>query len=225
MKINVEYLEHAIEINDNQVNVLEIENKKLFYKLIKDLFRIEQEGNIDEIIMYDDGIKEISLDKKIKVVVDFFNIDTLSKREITLLEKRITEEMTQTDISKIKQNYLKILEIYRRTISSIDLPLKIEEKPDPNILIKNYDLSIHIKRELLEDLLTFLDIEKELFHHTIIFFVNLKTYLTKEELIEIYKYAIYNKIKIILIDSKSYGVTIEYERKLIIDENLDEFML
>lgn len=127
MKINVEYLEHAIEINDNQVNVLEIENKKLFYKLIKDLFRIEQEGNIDEIIMYDDGIKEISLDKKIKVVVDFFNIDTLSKREITLLEKRITEEMTQTDISKIKQNYLKILEIYRRTISSIDLPLKIEE--------------------------------------------------------------------------------------------------
>lgn len=225
MKINVEYLEHAIEINDNQVNVLEIENKKLFYKLIKDLFRIEQEGNIDEIIMYDDGIKEISLDKKIKVVVDFFNIDTLSKREITLLEKRITEEMTQTDISKIKQNYLKILEIYRRTISSIDLPLKIEEKPDPNILIKNYDLSIHIKHELLEDLLTFLDIEKELFHHTIIFFVNLKTYLTKEELIEIYKYAIYNKIKIILIDSKSYGVTIEYERKLIIDENLDEFML
>lgn len=225
MKINVEYLEHAIEINDNQVNVLEIENKKLFYKLIKDLFRIEQEGNIDEVIMYDDGIKEISLDKKIKVVVDFFNIDTLSKREITLLEKRITEEMTQTDISKIKQNYLKILEIYRRTISSIDLPLKIEEKPDPNILIKNYDLSIHIKHELLEDLLTFLDIEKELFHHTIIFFVNLKTYLTKEELIEIYKYAIYNKIKIILIDSKSYGVTIEYERKLIIDENLDEFML
>lgn len=86
-------------------------------------------------------------------------------------------------------------------------------------------MSIHIKRELLEDLLTFLDIEKELFHHTIIFFVNLKTYLTKEELIEIYKYAIYNKIKIILIDSKSYGVTIEYERKLIIDENLDEFML
>jgi len=225
MKINVEYLEHAIEMNDNQVNVLEIENKKLFYKLIKDLFRIEQEGNIDEVIMYDDGIKEISLDKKIKVVVDFFNIDTLSKREITLLEKRITEEMPQTDISKIKQNYLKILEIYRRTISSIDLPLKIEEKPDPNILIKNYDLSIHIKHELLEDLLTFLDIEKELFHHTIIFFVNLKTYLTKEELIEIYKYAIYNKIKIILIDSKSYGVTIEYERKLIIDENLDEFML
>lgn len=225
MKINVEYLEHAIEMNDNQVNVLEIENKKLFYKLIKDLFRIEQEGNIDEVIMYDDGIKEISLDKKIKVVVDFFNIDTLSKREITLLEKRITEEMPQTDISKIKQNYLKILEIYRRTISSIDLPLKIEEKLDPNILIKNYDLSIHIKHELLEDLLTFLDIEKELFHHTIIFFVNLKTYLTKEELIEIYKYAIYNKIKIILIDCKSYGVTIEYERKLIIDENLDEFML
>lgn len=40
-----------------------------------------------------------------------------------------------------------------------------------------------------------------------------------------YKYAIYNNIKIVLIDSQSYGIKLEYENKLIIDENLDEFVL
>lgn len=34
-----------------------------------------------------------------------------------------------------------------------------------------------------------------------------------------------NKIRILLIDSQCYGCTIDYEKKLIIDENLDEFMI
>ena len=36
---------------------------------------------------------------------------------------------------------------------------------------------------------------------------------------------IQNKINIILIDSQCYGGTLEYENKLIIDRNLDEFMI
>ncbi len=31
-------------------------------------------------------------------------------------------------------------------------------------------------------------------------------------------------LKIVLIDSQSYGIKLEYENKLIIDENLDEFV-
>ena len=47
----------------------------------------------------------------------------------------------------------------------------------------------------------------------------------KNELIELYKYAIYNNVNIFLVDSQSYGVTLKYEKKLIIDDNLDEFVL
>lgn len=35
----------------------------------------------------------------------------------------------------------------------------------------------------------------------------------------------YNQVNIVLIDSQSYGVKLEYEKKLIIDQDLDEFML
>ena len=56
-------------------------------------------------------------------------------------------------------------------------------------------------------------------------FINLKQYLTNEELKEFYKYSLYNNVKIILIDSQSYGTANEYEKKLIIDNNLDEFLL
>lgn len=55
--------------------------------------------------------------------------------------------------------------------------------------------------------------------------MNLKQYLNKVELIELYKYSIYNGVNIILIDSQAYGVKMEYERKLIIDNSLEEYML
>ena len=70
-----------------------------------------------------------------------------------------------------------------------------------------------------------IDVEKLLKIHTLQIFVNLKQYLTKEELIEFYKYAIYNNVQILLVDSQTYGISLNNEKKLVIDENLDEFML
>ena len=81
------------------------------------------------------------------------------------------------------------------------------------------------KDELLDNLLLLIDLENTLKFNNILVFVNLKQYLSKNELIEFYKYAIYSKIQILLIDSQAYGVTLEYEKKLIIDENLDEFVI
>ena len=55
--------------------------------------------------------------------------------------------------------------------------------------------------------------------------MNLKQYLTKEEIKELYKYAIYNKISIMLIENNGYNVSLENEIKLLIDSSLDEYML
>ena len=57
----------------------------------------------------------------------------------------------------------------------------------------------------------------------IICFVNLKSYFDNAELIELYKYAIYNKVAILLVESSMQDVALDYERKLIIDNEFDEF--
>lgn len=55
--------------------------------------------------------------------------------------------------------------------------------------------------------------------------INLKQYLNKNELIELYKYSIYNEINIVLVDCETYGITTNNGKKLVIDENLDEYVL
>ena len=49
--------------------------------------------------------------------------------------------------------------------------------------------------------------------------------MVPEELNELNKYSLYNNIKILLIDSQCYNSTNKFEKKLIIDRNLEEFLL
>ena len=51
---------------------------------------------------------------------------------------------------------------------------------------------------------------------------NLKTFLQEADLLELYKYSIYNNIKLLILENKHCENALKYERKNIIDENFDE---
>ena len=88
-------------------------------------------------------------------------------------------------------------------------------------------MNIKINKEdsILKNLFILIDVINELKNYNLLILVNLKQYLTKEELNEVYKYAIYNNVTLLLIDNTSYGIPQKYEKKLIIDDNLEEFIV
>ena len=51
---------------------------------------------------------------------------------------------------------------------------------------------------------------------------NLKTYLNEEELVELYKYSVYNNINLLVVENSTSEKKLKYEVKNIIDENFDE---
>ena len=103
--------------------------------------------------------------------------------------------------------------------------LSLNSDFDLDIVIKLLNISINKKDNILDNLLLLIDIEKELCLNKLLIFVNLKQYLSKSELVELYKYLLYNNIDVLLIDSQAYGVNNEYEKKLIIDEELEEYLI
>ena len=123
------------------------------------------------------------------------------------------------------KQYNKIISIYKKILNDIDLPLIIDSEISIENITKIMKININSSKDLLSNLFILIDLEN-LFHtKNILVFINLKQYLTNEEIEELYKYSIYNEVQLILIDSQSYGTTLSQEKKLIIDENLDEFML
>lgn len=225
MNLKINYFDNNIKIENDNIQVIEIENKKTFYRLVSDLYKIKNDEKLDEVFFYDNNNQEINMYNKVDLYVNFFDVDLNSKKNLNVLNKNIINSLTDNVKEEILNNFKKLSKSFTKILSDIDLPLSLNDNITVDDIIKLLKISINKTDDLLNNLLLLIDLEKVLKINEILFFINLKQYLSKEELIEFYKYAIYNEIKIILVDSQSYGVKLDYEKKLIIDTNLDEFVL
>lgn len=225
MKIKIRYLDNKIELNEGNIPVIEVENKKYFYRLVNDFWRIYNSNIIEDIIFLNDENQEINCCNKIKVILNYFDLGFESKKYMNDIFKYINENISDEDRNSLNTQYSRMIKMYRKTLNHFDISLSVESELDIDNLTKIMKVRINSNNELLNNLLLIIDLERELKSNKLLIFINLKQYLKKEELKELYKYSIYNQVKILLIDSQSYGGTLNNENKLIIDENLDEFMI
>ncbi len=222
MKITISYLENDIEINNEYTNVLEIENKKIFFRLINDLNQICNGNVIEEIKVFSDD-KEINITNKVNVISDFFNIDF--SRYMLLINKLINENLKDNSDKSLLLLYKKLIQKYNNIISTVDLPIAVNNDATIESLSKIFKLKVNYKSSIIENLFSIIELERSLKSSKFIVFVNLKQYLDDNELNELYKYSIYNNVNIILVDSQCYGCSHDFENKLIVDNNLVEFVV
>lgn len=223
MKLKIDYIDNEIIFEEALINVLEIENKSYFYRVVSDLFKTQKGDLIDEIHYYEEELKEVVLNTKFKIIVDYFNIDFDSKKCIGDMTKKL--EPSDSVNKLINKKVKELSQLILKTYSGYDVPLYINEELNISDIIKFVKLSIAPQNHILSDLLLLIDIEKILDNNLIIVLINVKQYLKKEELVELYKYSVYNKVRLLLIDSQSYGVSLDYEKKIIIDEDLNEILI
>ncbi len=222
MKITISYLENNVEITNDFINVLEIENKKVFFRLINDLNQICNGNVIEEIKAFSDD-KEINITNKVNVISDFFNIDF--SRYMLLINKLINENLKDNSDKSLLLLYKKLIQKYNNIISTVDLPIAVNNDATIESLTKLFKLKVNYKSSIIENLFSIIELERSLKSSKFIVLVNLKQYLDDDELNELYKYSIYNNVNIILVDSQCYGCSHDFEKKLIVDDNLVEFMI
>lgn len=216
MKLRASFLENEVELSNEYITTIEIENKQIFYKFVDTLNKYSKEEYEEEI--FDSKIK-------IKLIIDYFNLDYNNKKTLNNITKLIKENIDEQKSVILNKYYNKLLDVYESILKEIDIPLTIDKDINIDSLIKLSNVAIILENHILKNLFALIDIMKNTKEYDAIILVNLKQYLSKEEIIEFYKYAIYNQIVVIMIDSQTYGPTINYEKKLIINDNLEEFML
>lgn len=146
MKITVSYLENNIEINNENINVLEIENKKLFFRLINDLNQICNNNVIEEIKAFSDD-KEINITNKVNVISDFFNIDF--SRYMLSINKLINENLKNNSDKTLLLLYKKLIQKYNSIISTVDLPIAVNNDATIESLTKLFKLKVNYKNSII----------------------------------------------------------------------------
>ena len=225
MKLKVNYFDNFIDIFNNNITTIEILNKKYFYRLIKDLMEVEI-GIPTEDIIFSNNNEIINLSGKINIITDYFQFNFDSKKYNNFITKYVANSINDNGKNSIIKNLKNLNLSIKKELNKFDLPLSISNEETFENIIKSFKIVINnIDNDLLENLLLIIDIEKTFKINNIIVFVNLKQLLTNDELVELYKYAIYNEIKLIMIDSNYYENKLNYENKLIINDDLTEFIV
>jgi len=201
MRLSYPIFETPIIFSENIVNILVIENQKAFSDFIFDLIAISEGKNSDVILSK--NFEEIKFDKVVDVVTDIANVDCNNKRVISRLYSKLNEiafyeenyMLTQELTSKINQYLLKITE-------NLPCGVYFDENVELGTLFKSVSLKIETdNKKILEKLCDYIEIMTEFCEIQLFIFVNLKSFLSLDELQEFYKFISYKKVSVLIVEN------------------------
>lgn len=225
MKIKLDFIDSVIDFDISNIYSFEIHNKKYLYR-ISNLFYLLSNGDLpEEVDCFDKENNEIKVNGKIRIFSDYFDFGFDSKKNLNDITKYIVSNIEQIDNGNIMKTYSKLCKLINNELLKTELPVSISTDDNIENIIKMFKYKINQNEDLLDNLLLILDLEIVLNSNKVLCFINLKQYLSSEEILEFYKYASYNSINVIMIESTRYDYFTNYEKIIIIDQSLDESMI
>lgn len=226
MKLKINGFDNEIIFNDENINILEIKDSKCFTHIIEILNEKINGIESNEIFLLDNNENELNMGKEMYMIFDLFNIDYNSKKIISKIYEIISENIKKNQDHEIENETIKLRNYIIQEINELPFEFVMKRELEISEILKLYNLkidpinytSILERAELLIDIISTLQIAK------ILVLPNLKTYLSEDELVALYKYSLYNNVKLLLIERYNTK-KLKYEKTMLIDESFDEEIL
>ena len=225
MKLKINGFSNEMEFKEDKVSVLVIKDTKCFTNIIQKLNDKIEGTDFDDIFLLDNNNEELKIQKEICMVTDLFNIDYNSKKILGKLYEKISENIENSDNTVLQDLLVKIRKSIVDEINEFPFEFTMSDNIDIVNMLKLYSLKIDNSsyETVLEKIEFLIDLNSTLNLFNIIAIPNLKLYLSNEELVELYKYSLYNNVKLLLIE-KNVTKKLEYEHILVIDENFEDYI-
>ncbi len=225
MILKINGFSNTIKFNDEYVNVINISNSKMFTNFLDCLNNKINGLESDEIFLLDEDNNILDISKKMYLLFDLFNIDFNSKKILNSLYDIIEENIKKNQDYELENMFTKIRNYLITELN--ELPIEVSMKQELGIteILKLYGVkidnlsytSILDRLEMVIDIITTLNIAE------ILIIPNLKQFLNEDEIVELYKYSLYNNVKLLIVERKS-DKKLKYEINYTIDEEFDDFV-
>ena len=221
MRLTYPIFETPVIFEENKVNVVVIENPKAFFDFVVAISDKENGGESEVILS--ENFKEIKFDKVVDVTTDIVSLDCNNKKVISKLYSKLNEIAFQEENYTLTLDVVSKINEYLLTITqSLPCGVSFDESVEMSQLFKSVALRIDTDvKNILERLCDYVEIMSEFCGTELFVFVNLKSYLDANGLIEFYKFCGYKKVKLLLVENV-LREQIESEIIKIIDDDLCE---
>ena len=226
MKLKINGFDTKIDFNNENINILVIKDTRCFSHIIEIINNIINGEESTEIFLLDNEDNELNMSKEMYLVIDLFNIEYNSKKIINKLYEKISNNIEKMEDIKFQNMVTNLRNYIIQEINELPFEFTMKNEIDITEILKLYNLKIDYVnyKGILEKVEFLIDILATLRISNILVIPNLKLYLSEEELIELYKYSLYNEIKLFLIE-KDYTGKLKYEKILLIDENFGDISI
>ena len=218
MKLVERELGFVIELRENIVSVIVLENVTDRLSFVEELYSqmLGKEGNW----LLVENEKNYELAKKAEMILEPFSLELNNKKMKTKLYQ---------DIKTIAQDdfFLQGLELHGHICSYLEqllekIPYPVKYGDEWNILelLKAYGVELEEECDsICEKLFHYIKLMNQVCGIRIFIAVNLKQYLTENQIFELYKLAKYSKIQLVLIEFHMSGEKMECEDIYILDKD------
>ena len=226
MKLKINGFENEIQFDEEHINVLTINNSKCFSHIIGILNDKINGIESNEIFLLDEKNQEIKIDRKVHMALDVFNIDYNSRKILNKIYDIIAENIEKNQDYKVEKMVINLRNYIIQEINELPFEFIMKSELEIPEILKLYNLKIDDVNytNILEKVEILIDIISTLKIADILIIPNLKLFLSDDELVELYKYSLYNNVKLLLIE-RNNKKQLKYERNIIIDENFCDFII
>ncbi len=221
MNLVTKYLENSLEIKSKTINTLVIEDTHYFSLFLKGVIEAT-EIESDEFELIED-YKTVDMTKYVEVIFDIFNLEANSANILKKMYSELEEDLNTQEVYTKKVELESIIAnitdelIYRSRFS-----LKAGEINYLN-LFKAIEIEFdYEKNSVLERLIEYIKVTSELLKTKVYIIVNLDSFLSEEELVELEKFLLYNDIKVLALQNAIRREVKPSENLRIVDKDLCE---
>ena len=220
MKLVFSGLEHPIELSAGETSVLQVENSALFSRIVMSL-QSGQGRCAAEPYTFWDGDEEVKPDKALMMISDVTHLPWDERSFASAVTKKIEREFLEDEELRVEiENSERFVKERLASLGlgfNADFDFGIEWDLKRYLKFLGFGVSFQEEKSLLDNLLNFLSFALDAGCKKIIAFVNLKTFLTENELESFYEHVFFLKMNVLLLENKKDTMSYGHEHKLTVD--------
>ena len=214
------YAKYGIDLclEENKITTIVIENPLVMSEVIRDISR-QVNGEDGEWILSEQD-KIFSIEKSSQFINNPLMVNSNEKRILTRLYKELFEQANTLMYEEYTQINSYIVSFLVRLLDTVPYHLDMEIDMDLTGILKLYGVKMESYGVgVLEVLIDYLRALSSICNIHVIWILNVKQFLTVEEVQQLYEFCFYEKILLINLEGqKNYNL--EHEKCVIIDKDL-----
>lgn len=189
----------ALELNENEVNVMVVENPAVLAEVLQGLREASMTGESDWVLSSDNILQ---MEKKTALILDPWSVDINGKTVRTKLLRYLTEIAQDEFYDEFLQLRGNIVQYMEKIAESSSYALSYREDFENSDILKWMDISIDTEAVTFQERLAeYLKLLGSLCGIQVVFFWGLHDIMSKDDLQSLYREAFYRKIALVLLES------------------------